>query len=210
MSKKNLIITTSSLFFWIFTAQVCVALSYGDAGNSLSKVAPLTGVSNVDLPTASGQIVKSILSVLGLIFFVLMVYSGITWMTAKGDEDAVNKARDTIFGAVIGLTVILASYAVTSYVMDRVVTGTSEPGTVGQNGGTIGGEELGCCTDWSAGGDFEAYGTAGYRITSIGDCQQQGEAKESDGYSCTGPQVGCWTFQAGIIDANQCQATGQN
>lgn len=185
------------------------ALSYQDSGKSLGAVVPLTGVSTVDLPTASGQIVKSILSVLGLIFFVLMVYSGITWMTAKGDEEAVNKARETIFGAVIGLTVILASYAVTSYVLDRVVTGKSEPTANGAAGGTIDGEALGCCTDWSAGGDFESYGTAGYRITSISDCQQQGEAKESNGYSCTGPQVGCWTFESGIVDANQCQATGQ-
>ena len=207
MFKKSLLYLSIGLLcpFFATTAQ---ALTYNDSVDSLATVADRTGVRQTDLATASGEIVKSALSILGLLFFVLVVYSGIKWMTAKGEEEAVTKARDTIFGAVIGLSVVLASYAITSFITERILNGSSETGDpVG--GGQIGGEALGCCIDWSAGGAFEAYGTPGYRITSIGDCQQQGEAQESDGYSCVGPKIGCWTFQTGVIDVNQCRETNE-
>lgn len=181
------------------------ALTYGDAAGSLGTVAERTGVRQTDIKTASGQIVKSALGILGLIFFVLVVYAGITWMTARGDEEAVTKARDTIFAAVIGLSVVLASYAVTSFLQSRILSGSPGSGAPLTNGGTQNGEPLGCCIDWGEGGAFEAYGVPAYRITTIGDCQAGGEAKEPSGYSCVGPEIGCWTFQTGLLDVNQCR-----
>ena len=37
-------------------------------------------------------------------------------MTARGDEGQVDKGKDTIIAAVIGLTIVLASYAITIFV----------------------------------------------------------------------------------------------
>lgn len=206
--KKIVSFTTSVFFGVVLATSVSAVLTYEDSGSALQTVANKTGVQQTDLETASGQIIKSFLGVLGLLFFILVVYAGIKWMTARGDEESVTKARDTIFSAVIGLSVVLAAYGITNFVTERILNGSADPNAA-ITGGEIGDEPLGCCIDWSAGGAFETYGTAGHRITTLGDCQQQGEEQEVDGYSCVGPKIGCWTFQTGVVDINQCRETSE-
>ncbi len=200
-------VVVANLFFLATPAYA--SLSYGDADGSLGVVVERTGVRQTDIKTASGEIIKAALGILGLIFFVLLIYAGITWMTARGDEDAVTKARETIFAAVIGLSVVLASYAITSFLTTRILSGSPDAGATVSGGGTLGDEPLGCCIDWGEGGAFEEYGVPAYRITTIGDCQTQGEANEPSGYSCVGPKIGCWTFQTGLLDVNQCRAANE-
>ena len=57
------------------------------------------------------------MGLLGVIFFVFMVYAGYTWMTAQGDEKKVEKARDTIKNSIIGLALVLAAYGITRLVV---------------------------------------------------------------------------------------------
>ena len=99
--------------------------SYG-----LDKTARSAGLLNEntpkDVPTITGNIIGTALSMISVIFFILMVYGGFLWMTAHGDEGQVKKAQDTIIGAVIGIIVILASYAITDYVTKSVIS--SGPG----------------------------------------------------------------------------------
>lgn len=80
-----------------------------------------------DVPTIAGNIIGTALSMISVIFFILMVYGGFLWMTAHGDEGQVKKAQDTIIAAVIGIIVILASYAITKYVTTSVIS--SEQGS---------------------------------------------------------------------------------
>lgn len=75
-----------------------------------------------DVPTIAGNIIGTALSMISVIFFILMVYGGFLWMTAHGDESQVTKAQETIIGAVIGIIVILASYAITNYVTTSVIS----------------------------------------------------------------------------------------
>lgn len=60
--------------------------------------------------------IKIILSFLGIVFFLLMVYAGLIWMMARGNEERVTKAKDTVEHAAIGLMIVLASYAIASVV----------------------------------------------------------------------------------------------
>lgn len=206
--KKTALFTASVFFGVVLATSAHGVLTYENSAGSLSVVANRTGVQQTDLKTASGRIIQAALGVLGLLFFILVVYAGIKWMTARGDEEAATKARDTIFSAVIGLSVVLAAYGITNFVTERILNGSADPNAA-VTGGELGGEPLGCCIDWSAGGAFETYGTPGYRVTTIGDCQQQGEAEEADGYSCVGPKIGCWTFQTGVVDVNQCREANE-
>lgn len=210
--KRQIVLVCTALFFAVVVSTpVHASLSYKNAEAALGTVADKTGVQKTDLPTASGQLIKSALGVLGLIFFVLVIYAGITWMTARGDEEAANKARETIFAAVIGLSVILASYAITNFVTSRILEGnkdTSSGGMAGganSVGGTLGDEKVGCCIDWSPGAQYFDDGVPAYRITTESDCKSQGEAKESDGTYCTGPKVNCWIFDGGLADINSCK-----
>jgi len=67
-----------------------------------------------------GSIVQVLLSLLGVIFIVLMVYAGYNWMTASGDQAKVDKAKDTIQRAVIGLILIVGAYAIYIFVAERL------------------------------------------------------------------------------------------
>ena len=70
----------------------------------------------VNIPKAIGKILGMALSFLGVVFLILMIYGGLTWMTARGNEADVTKAKDLLTAAVIGLVIVLAAYAITSYV----------------------------------------------------------------------------------------------
>ena len=47
----------------------------------------------------------------GVIFMLLIIYAGFGWMTARGNETAVENAKHTLTSASIGLGVILGAYA---------------------------------------------------------------------------------------------------
>ena len=67
--------------------------------------------------TIVAKIINTLLSILGVFFVGLMVYSGYTWMTAEGKEQKVTKARDTITAAVIGSLIIASAYAISYFVI---------------------------------------------------------------------------------------------
>ena len=69
----------------------------------------------------SGTVVKAFLSLLGVIFIVLMIYAGHLWMTARGNEDQLTKAKTTIRVAIIGLIIIVGSYAIWAFVAKYVL-----------------------------------------------------------------------------------------
>jgi hypothetical protein len=62
------------------------------------------------------NIVRVILTIVGLVFFILIVYGGFKWMTAAGNDQKVAEARKLIINAVIGLAIISAAYAISAFV----------------------------------------------------------------------------------------------
>jgi len=60
-----------------------------------------------------------VLSFIGVLFLILMIYGGYTWMTAVGNEQQVTKARTIIVAALIGVLVTVAAYAITYFVFFR-------------------------------------------------------------------------------------------
>ncbi len=82
--------------------------------------------TKADLPTVIGFFIKSALSLVGLVFMILIVYGGILWMTAAGNEQRVEKAKSIITSAVIGMVIIAAGYALTDFVLRTVITATGQ------------------------------------------------------------------------------------
>ncbi|MCK4553697.1 hypothetical protein KAU19_01920, partial [Candidatus Parcubacteria bacterium] len=50
----------------------------------------------MSLPERIGQIINAVLVFLGVIFLILMIYGGYIWMTARGNEQEVEKAKNII------------------------------------------------------------------------------------------------------------------
>ena len=73
---------------------------------------------STDIYQIIGAVVNSVLGLLGVLFIVLIVYGGIIWMTAEGDEAKVEKAQTIIRNAIIGLIIIVLAYAISYFVID--------------------------------------------------------------------------------------------
>ncbi|MFH2018446.1 MAG: hypothetical protein ABII98_00465 [bacterium] len=69
-----------------------------------------------DLNTKVQVVITVALSVLAILFFGLMLYAGVRWMTAMGKEEDVTRAKETVYAAIIGLVIIGASYAVATFI----------------------------------------------------------------------------------------------
>ncbi len=64
-----------------------------------------------------GAVISLILSVLGVIFIVLIVYGGILWMTAAGNDERAKKAGDILKQSAIGLIIVVAAYILTYFLI---------------------------------------------------------------------------------------------
>lgn len=60
------------------------------------------------------NIVQMVMVIGGLLFFGLLVFGGIQYLTSTGNEDAVERARNTITYAIIGLVIIAAAWFIVS------------------------------------------------------------------------------------------------
>ncbi len=99
------------------------------------------------VPTIAGNIIGTLLSMISVLFFVLVLYGGILWMTARGSSETTEKALNTIIAATIGIIIVIGAYALTNFVFKLgsnsggTTTQTTPTGTVCGNGKREGAEE---------------------------------------------------------------------
>lgn len=190
-----------------------------DAGPALQTLTQKTGIDEGDVTTIVGRGIEAAFQLVGLIFFILMVYAGFKWMVARGNEENVTKARNTLVAAVIGLMVTVSAYAITSFITNRVLEGQSgtaptlNPDVLGGGEGAV---QLGCCISYTK-SDIYQPTKATWKIMSEGQCKLMNESLDFDPKNenkfavkaCPGPKAGCWLFYPGQTAA-QCEATYDN
>jgi hypothetical protein len=87
------------------------------------------GLTNVPpLETVIGRVIGAILGFLGVILLGYILYAGFLWMTAGGDKTKIQTATAMIRNAIIGLIIIASAYAITSFVLGRLVPTGSTSG----------------------------------------------------------------------------------
>jgi hypothetical protein len=83
-----------------------------------------TAGNSANLITLIGQFINAILGLLGVVFLILMIYAGVLYMTSAGNPEGTKKAVGIIRNSVIGLIIILASYAITTFVIELILQRT--------------------------------------------------------------------------------------
>ncbi len=96
----------------------------GDIEGNLDAVQSSSGLGDNELDQTLGLLINVLLGLLGIIFLVLTIYAGFLWMTAGGDEKKVAKAKGILVTAVIGLVILLSAYAISTFVLDQLITAT--------------------------------------------------------------------------------------
>ena len=82
-----------------------------NVGSSLGQKDPIAIVFDV---------IKFVLSLLGIIAVILVMYAGFLWMTSRGNPEAIKKAKGIMIAGVIGLAIILAAFGITSFVIENI------------------------------------------------------------------------------------------
>ena len=82
---------------------------------------PWSGATDTSLAGIVSIVIQAFLGLLGVLFLTYLLYAGYHWMTAQGDEKKVDKAKDTITRAVIGIIITIGAYAISYYVLEKLV-----------------------------------------------------------------------------------------
>ena len=76
-----------------------------------------TGINiTTAIPTTVGMVIGIILSFVGAVFFILIIFNGLSIMTAGGNEEKVSKSVKSLVNAVIGLLITVAAYFITWFI----------------------------------------------------------------------------------------------
>lgn len=124
-SALLVIFVTGVVSFFIPSVVRAISFDYG-LGATL-------GLGTADLLETVINIVQWALGLLGLVAVIIIMYGGFIWMTAKGNQDKIEKAKKILFNGLIGLAIILLSWAIVFFVMRTIEDATSgtPPGSCG-------------------------------------------------------------------------------
>ena len=98
----------------------------GDATGE--EFASTAGLSSGSLVDTISSIIRVALGFLGVIAVVIILLGGFKWMTSGGNEEKVKKAKQLIFQGIIGLVIVMSSYAIASFVITSISTATTPVG----------------------------------------------------------------------------------
>lgn len=71
-----------------------------------------------------GTLVKAVLAFTGTVAFLIFLYGGFMWMTARGNDEQVKKAKQYLTNGIVGTIVIILAYSVTYYITDILFKAT--------------------------------------------------------------------------------------
>ncbi len=116
-TKMRRIVGAATFSMLVFPTFV-FAGSTADALRGVAQDSQLAEVTSVNV--AIGNIIGVALAFSGILFFVLALYGGITWMTAAGNQENVKKGLKILLSAIFGLIVILSSFALVRLIFDPI------------------------------------------------------------------------------------------
>jgi len=126
--KKNIgkfifIISAGLILFsasYVFTAQ--------DNSFGIDQAAKTSGLLNNKIslsggiPNLIGNLVAVVLALVGVYFFILILFAGIQWMTAAGSAEKVSKAKEKLMSASIGLVIVLSAYMISNFIFTKFLS----------------------------------------------------------------------------------------
>jgi len=78
-------------------------------------------LGQADIRYIIARLIRYAIALVGIIFLAIIVYGGFLFMTSKGEPEKINKAKDVLKNGVIGLAIVLASYAIVSFIISTLL-----------------------------------------------------------------------------------------
>lgn len=112
-AKRHLTWSLAGLFVVAVSEFVAKDIIFQNQGETL-------GIDNAESLLA--QVTNFVAGTIGTLSFVMGLYAGYLYVTAREDEDQVSKAKKILFGAVIGIILASAAFAITNTLVELDAT----------------------------------------------------------------------------------------
>lgn len=124
----------------LFVSPVVVFAQDAGTAGGLKAVGEAGGIASgqTDIYVIIGRIINIALGFLGLVLLVILLYAGYEWMTSGGDPAKIDSAKTRIRNAVIGLVIIMMSFAIVNFILNALMGATGGGGANGTRVGTPG------------------------------------------------------------------------
>ncbi len=132
ISSSKIVLFTFFLIsvFYILAPKVSLAATSSIRAEAFGQLYSAAGDQGAGFGTyrdpreTTARIIRSALSLIGMIFMALSLYAGFLWMTAGGEEENITKAKGILKASIIGLIIILAAYSLTNFIFYRLIRST--------------------------------------------------------------------------------------
>jgi hypothetical protein len=126
MNKKLASIATGATLMLLTAAPAFAADLFEGPGSITDQTGSFAenigiGGTETDLKVVIAGVVNTILSFLGIIAILIILYGGFKWMTSGGEEEKTKDAKKIMVAGLIGLLIILGAYAIASFVIGQIV-----------------------------------------------------------------------------------------
>jgi len=131
---KKIILSTLLIIFSIFVFSAVYAQetaptpnAFNSARGKLDIIGGITGFGTTDKTGDVGiydkiaSIINILLSFAGILALIFIIYAGVKWITAQGNEEQVKGAKTTIRDAIIGIIVIFTAYVIVNFVVTKLI-----------------------------------------------------------------------------------------
>ena len=72
------------------------------------------------VPLVIARAIQGVLSIVGVLFLILIIWGGAMWMTSGGNEQNIARAKKILTTATIGLVIIMTGYSVTYFIVESL------------------------------------------------------------------------------------------
>ena len=109
--------------FWGLSAEPTSAIQLlkSDVKTQYGRTADYAGILKQGDPALIIAIViQGLFGLIGVVFFILILWGGFQWMTAAGNEEKIGKAKKLIVQAVIGLAIVMLAFSISTFVVNAL------------------------------------------------------------------------------------------
>ncbi|HMB66175.1 MAG TPA: pilin, partial [Patescibacteria group bacterium] len=136
--KKIFVLLFLAVFFFLSAHSVWAQPDVG------REYAEETGLGDTDPREILVNFVNIAFTFLAIVAVIIIIYAGYLWMTSGGNSERIEKAKKVLLGAVIGLILILSSFAIVNFIINSGGRAISDRGGgISESTGILPGGERG-------------------------------------------------------------------
>lgn len=93
----------------------------------ISAIDDLIHLGSADPRVIVVRLINAALGLLGIIFVIMILYSGALLLFSFGKDENITKAKKSFFSAIIGLIIILSAYSIVQFILNAFGTENQSP-----------------------------------------------------------------------------------